>query len=372
MQSRAWDDTVSDARTGLGHDSLTIGIRSMSSTLRWGIIGTGNIARQFCEGVRQTPRGKLVAVASRSGQSAKAFAEEHGVDRGIEGYAALVSADDVDAVYIALPNSLHAEWTIRALKAGKHVLCEKPLATSAKEAERMFAAARQADRLLVEAFMYRCHPQMHKVCELVTAGAIGDLRMIQANFCYRMKSPEGNIRFDPDLGGGALMDIGCYCLDFCRWLVGQCLPGDHEPNPIDLGACAAMHPGGIDENVLFKMRFHGNILAVGQAGMGVQMNNALRLGGTEGYLTIDVPWKPPQHEAIVRVNGQAPPKMEGGGSAPGERVHRIDADHPLFGLEAEAFAAAALDGRPPFIAEAETIGNHRVMDRLKAMIRAGG
>jgi len=344
----------------------------MSGSLRWGIIGTGNIARQFCEGVRQTPRGQLAVVASRSGQSAKAFAERHGVDRGVEGYEAGVSADDVDAVYIALPNSLHAEWSIRALQAGKHVLCEKPLATSAKEAERMFDAARRAERVLVEAFMYRCHPQMGKVCELVTSGAIGEVRVIQASFCYRMKSPEGNIRFDPDLGGGALMDIGCYCLDFCRWLIGQCLPEDHEPNPIDLCASAARHPGGVDENVLFKMRFGHDILAVGQAGMGVQMNNALRIGGTEGYLTIDVPWKPPQREAVIRVDGQTPPKMEGGGSAPGEQVHRVDADYPLFGLEAEAFADAALDGKPPFITRAETIGNHRVMDRLRAMIRAGG
>ncbi|MEL7239925.1 MAG: Gfo/Idh/MocA family oxidoreductase, partial [Planctomycetota bacterium] len=183
---------------------------STVSQLAWGILGTGNIARQFCQGARDTPRARFIRVGSRSIDNARAFAETHQLDEGAAAdYDAVLADPDIDAVYISLPNALHAEWTIKALDAGKHVLCEKPLATSAAEAETMFAAALRNNRVLIEAFMYRCHPQFAAACKLISDGAIGELRTIDASFCYRMRDPAGNIRFDASLAGGALMDIGC-------------------------------------------------------------------------------------------------------------------------------------------------------------------
>lgn len=347
-------------------------LRTTVSQLAWGILGTGNIARQFCQGARDTPRARFIRVGSRSIDNARAFAENNQLDEGAAAdYDAVLADPDIDAVYISLPNALHAEWTIKALDAGKHVLCEKPLATSAAEAETMFAAALRNNRVLIEAFMYRCHPQLLTACELLTSGAIGTISSIDASFCYRMREPEGNIRFDASLGGGAMMDIGCYCIDIIRQAVAHHTTEGIEPNPFHMSAVARHHPAGVDENAAFIMQFADGIVATARVGMGVQMNNALRIGGTEGYLTIDVPWKPPQHDAIVRLNRQTPPKMEGGGSAPPEEVHKVSADYPLFGLEAEAFAATVIDGAEPFITPAETLANHRLMDRLKAMISAG-
>jgi predicted dehydrogenase len=343
----------------------------MADTLNWGILGTGNIARQFCDGVGHSPRGRLAVVGSRDGASAEAFARELGVERGVAGYDAVLDDASVDAVYVALPNAMHAEWTLKALRRGKHVLCEKPMATTAAEAERMFAAAAEADRVLIEAFMYRCHPQIARVCELISSGEIGELRAIDASFCYRMRDPEGNIRFDANLAGGAMRDIGCYCIDAIRLALAHHTDEGTEPKPFHLSAVSRMHPAGVDENAAFVMQFNSGVLATARVGMGVQMNNALRIGGTEGHLTIDVPWKPPQRGAVVRVNRQTPPKMEGGGATPAEQVHAIDADLPLFGLEAEAFAAAVLDAAEPFITPEETLANHRLMDRIQAMIQAG-
>ncbi|MEO0965507.1 MAG: Gfo/Idh/MocA family oxidoreductase [Planctomycetota bacterium] len=344
----------------------------MSDTLHWGILSTGNIARQFCEGVAGVPQNRVVAVASRREESARDFAERHAIERPHGSYEALLQDPAVDAVYVALPNAMHAEWTIKALDAGKHVLCEKPMAVSAAEAQRMFAAADRAGRVLIEAFMYRCHPQFARTCELLTSGAIGELRAIDASFCYRMRDPTGNIRFDASLAGGAMMDIGCYCLDVIRVLLAHHTTEGLEPRPFHLSAVARMHPSGVDENAAFVMQFTSGVLATARVGMSVQMNNTLRIGGTEGHVAVDVPWKPPMTGAVIRVNGQTPPKMEGGGSAPTERVLTVDAEHPLFGLEAEAFAATVLDGKEPFITPEETLANHRLMDRIQSMIRAGG
>ncbi len=153
--------------------------------LHWGIMGTGNIAHQFAEGVAHAPRSRLVAVGSRTQRNADDFASKFDVPHSHGSYASLLEDDAVDAIYVSLPNSMHCEWTIRALEAGKHVLCEKPLAANAAEAERMFAAAKQHGRILVEALMYRSHPITHEVLRKVREGAIGQLKLIRTNFCFR-------------------------------------------------------------------------------------------------------------------------------------------------------------------------------------------
>src|SRR2546430_1153111 len=204
----------------------------MATTLRWGILGTGNIATQFASGMKSAHRGRIVAVGSRARESADAFAETHGIDAKHD-YDALVKDREVDAVYLSLPNSLHHEWTMKALRAGKHVLCEKPFALNGAQSQEMFDVAQKQGRVLVEAFMYRSHPYVPAVDEAIRSGAIGRLQHIRTNFCYRTSKIAGNVRFDRALGGGALMDVGCYCINFSRHFAGA--------EPVAIQATAKFH-----------------------------------------------------------------------------------------------------------------------------------
>ncbi|MCG6958224.1 MAG: Gfo/Idh/MocA family oxidoreductase, partial [Gemmatimonadetes bacterium] len=188
--------------------------------LRWGVMSTANIGRAAVNpAIQASTNGVLTVIASRDEARARAFAERASIPRWHGSYEALVDDPEVDALYIALPNSLHREWTIRAAEAGKHVLCEKPLALDAGECREMQAAADAHGVKLMEAFMYRFHPRTGKVLEMVRSGALGDLRTLRSAFTFRLTRP-GNIRMDPDLGGGALMDVGCYCVNVSRTVVG--------------------------------------------------------------------------------------------------------------------------------------------------------
>src|SRR5262245_9159437 len=204
--------------------------------LRWGVISTGWVARTFISALRDSEDQRVVAVASRDGARAAALAAEFGVPRAYGAYAELLADPEVEAVYIGLPNSLHAEWTIAAVRAGKHVLCEKPLAVSRAEAEAMFEAARAAGVWLMEAFMYRFHPQTLRVQELITSGAIGQVRLIRAIFCFTVADPN-NVRLSAELAGGALMDVGCYPLNFARMIAGTA--------PERVAAAARWAPSGV-------------------------------------------------------------------------------------------------------------------------------
>jgi len=189
--------------------------------VRWGILSTANIGvRKVIPATQKAERCEVVAIASRDGERAARTAAELGIPRAHEGYEALLADPDVDAVYIPLPNSEHAAWTIAAARAGKHVLCEKPLAMTAAEAEEMVRACANEGVLLMEAFMYRLHPSWESVRELVASGRIGRLRAVQSWFSFFNDDP-GNIRNVPELGGGALYDIGCYCINLSRMLFGS-------------------------------------------------------------------------------------------------------------------------------------------------------
>ncbi|MFW6032568.1 MAG: Gfo/Idh/MocA family protein, partial [Phycisphaeraceae bacterium] len=243
----------------------------MTTRLHWGILGTGNIANQFAEGATHARRSKIVAVGSRTQRNASDFAERFEIAHAHGSYEALLADDGVEAVYISLPNSLHHEWTLKALAAGKHVLCEKPFASNEQQAREMFAAAERADRRLVEAFMYRSHPLTRAVIEKVRQGAIGNLKLVRTSFCYRTRHIEDNIRFDPALDGGALMDVGCYCLDFSCLLAGEA--------PESAEASAHIHPTGVDDYVAGSMKFPSGVLASFCCGMSVQTNNAAIISG---------------------------------------------------------------------------------------------
>jgi predicted dehydrogenase len=333
----------------------------MSQPLTFGILGTGNIARQFCEGLTGARRCRVVAVGSRARQTADAFARAHAIPAAHDSYQALLADPAVEAVYVALPNSLHHPWTLRALRAGKHVLCEKPFAVSAAQAAEMFAEAGRAGRVLTEAFMYRWHPQTRAVLREVRAGAVGQVRLIRTSFCYRAWTIAGNIRFSRELAGGALMDIGCYCIDFSRLVAGA------EPERV-LGV-VHLHETGVDDHAAAVLEFPGGVQASFTCGITVQADNTASICGTEGYIDVPVPWKPPPGAAGYVVKGQTPPRMDGGGQAPEPQPHATEADRPLYALEADGFARAVREGAPLAMPAADTLGTMRVMDTLRR--RAG-
>ena len=339
----------------------------MAARLRFGVLGTGNIAKQFAEGVAGSRRSEVTAVGSRAAESAAAFGAKFGIAARHGSYDALLADPNVDAIYNSLPNSLHHAWTIKALRAGKHVLCEKPLAVTAAEAEAMFDEAERAGRVLVEAFMYRAHPMMREVVAQVRRGAIGRLKLIRASFCYNTTNLDANVRFRPDLAGGALMDIGCYCVDFAGLIA--------DAEPTDVHVNAHLHAKGVDDYAAGTIAFANGVVANFACGMTVQGNNAVMICGDAGYIEVPVPWKPPVSGAKYIIKGQIPPKQDQPGStavkpaaptpSPTGEEHSVDAGMPLYGLEADAFAEAVLDGTTPWITRADSLRTARILDELR-------
>jgi predicted dehydrogenase len=335
----------------------------MPTQLRWGILGTGNIARQFAAGLNASRRGRPTAVGSRSAEAAREFARSFAISTAHAPYDKLIVDPQVDAVYISLPNSLHCQWTLAALAAGKHVLCEKPLALDSQQARRMFDAAKSSGKILMEAFMYRCHPQTLAVLEALGAGAIGQLQHIRASFCYRARRIEGNVRFVRELGGGSLMDVGCYCTSFIRLLAAA--------EPVSLQVSGRLHPAGVDDMAAGTMTFAGGIIGSFACGMSLHADNTAYLCGSDGYMEIPVPWKPPAQQAQFVITRGIPPRMDNPNATPGSPprdVHRVDAGGDLYGVEADDFAATVLDDRPPRIDRAESLGNMLVLDELRRQI----
>ncbi len=333
----------------------------MEKRLRWGILGTGNIAKQFAAGVKGARRSEVVAVGSRNAKTASEFAAAQGVGTAHASYDELLANPSVDAIYNSLPNSLHHEWTIKSLKAGKHVLCEKPMAMDLAQTQAMFDAARANQRVLMEAFMYRSHPLTHAVIDAVRAGEIGDLKLIRISFCYRTTRME-NIRFAPELGGGGLMDVGCYCINFSRLFAGA--------EPVEVHATGHMHQRGVDDVVVANMRFASGIVASFTCGMNVHADNTAYLCGTDGYIEVPIPWKPPVEKATFTIAHSTPPKMDlpTAPPKPPREMRYVNAGMELYGLEADDFAAAVLDGRPPVVSEAETVGNMKVLDEMRRQL----
>jgi predicted dehydrogenase len=248
--------------------------------VKWGIMSTAHINRLFIAGARQAADIEVIAVASRDRDSAERYAAEHGIERAHAGYDALLADPDVEAVYISLPNSMHIEWTERALRAGKHVLCEKPLSRRAADVEGAFDVAQREGRLLMEAFMYRHNPQTHRVTELAAQGAVGRLRMVRAQFSFLAADPT-NVRLSTALDGGALMDVGCYCVSGARLLAGE---------PERVSGEQALGGDGVDVAFAGTMRFADDVLAHFDAGLALADRDELEVVGEQGSLFLDDPW----------------------------------------------------------------------------------
>ena len=250
----------------------------------WGILSTAAINRLVLDGARKSDRVDVVAVASRDPTRAESYAREHGIDLAYGDYDALLGDPAVDAVYISLPNSLHVDWSIRALEAGKHVLCEKPFARHAHDAERAFDAAERTGRLLAEAFMYRHHPQTKRLRRLVDEGAIGRLRSVRAihSFDIAARSGGNDVRLSSDLDGGALMDVGCYCVNSTRLLAGE---PDRVYGEQVLGAT------GVDMDFHGTMSFPDEVVGQFVASFGLPARQELEALGTEGSMRLEAPWR---------------------------------------------------------------------------------
>jgi predicted dehydrogenase len=256
----------------------------MAKTIRWGIKGTGMIAAKVAPFIAAAKDTQVVAVGSRKLETAQAFAAKLNIPQAHGSYDALLADRDVEAIYLTLPNSLHAEWTIKAARAGKHILCEKPLAVTVAEVDAMVTAAQANGVVLMEAFMYRCHPATLRIKALVAAGEIGQVRLIRATFCYNWHAPQ-NVRYSLPLAGGALMDVGCYCLNFARYIAGA--------DPIDVKATALIGPDShVDETIACTLRFPNDVLAVLLAGMRNNTPPSAEVWGSEGQITTATPWFP--------------------------------------------------------------------------------
>ena len=248
--------------------------------IRLGIISTAHINRLLIPGAHASDKVELIAVASREKSRAEAYAREWEIERAYGSYDALLEDPDVDAVYISLPNTMHCEWSIRAVEAGKHVLCEKPLSRHTADVERAFESAERSERLLTEAFMYRHNPQTKRLVELIREGAIGELRLVRSTFSYSLYDAE-NIRLRTDVEGGSLMDVGCYCVSGSRLLAGE---------PESVFGQAYVGPSGTDWVFTGAMRFPGDVLAQFDCGTALPDRDELEAIGSEGSLFLDDPW----------------------------------------------------------------------------------
>ena len=309
--------------------------------VRWGILSTADINRKLLAGAALSADVDVVAVGSRDLGRAQAFAERHGIPQAYGSYEELLADPSVEAIYNPLPNTLHCEWSIKALEAGKHVLCEKPMSSSVAEVEEAFAAAERTGFLLSEAFMYRHHPQTKRLAELVAEGAIGDLRVIRATFSYGLFDVE-NIRLRTEVDGGALMDVGCYCISGARLLGGE---------PESVFGRAYTGPTGTDWAFTGSLRFPGDVLALFDCATCLPERDELEAIGSEGSLFLDDPWHCKNPVIELRRGGEV------------ERI-AIEPSNP-YQLELEDLGNALRNGTKPLLGRDDAVAQARVIAALR-------
>jgi predicted dehydrogenase/aryl-alcohol dehydrogenase-like predicted oxidoreductase len=347
----------------------------MHKTLGWGILGTGRIARRFAVELPASQTGRLVAAGSRTQPAADTFVKEFAGARAYGSYDELLADPDVHAIYISLPNHLHAHWAIRCAEAGKHILCEKPLTTNHPEAMTVVEAARANDVFLMEAFMYRCHPQITQLREAIGAGEIGEVRLIQAYFSYNMGGHNDDIRLQNSFAGGGIMDVGCYPISIVRLIAGAAC-GRPFANPIvesdgyrsELALKAYGHIGAesqVDEWATATLKFPGDILAEVACGLQLQTNNEVTVWGSTGHIVLRNPWLPDTD----RFQGNAGVGIvvyRDGRPEPVEMPVR--SEKPLYAVEADT-VAEYLDARQaPVMSWADSLGNMLALDAWRRQL----
>jgi predicted dehydrogenase len=316
--------------------------------MRLGLLSTADINRKVIPGAHASEKVELIAVASREQARAEAYAREWDIERAYGSYDALLADADVDAVYVPLPNTMHREWSIRSLEAGKHVICEKPFSKRAEDVEAAFDAAERTGRLLTEAFMYRHNPQTARLVELVRDGAIGDLRVVRSAFSYSLYDTD-NIRLRTDVEGGSLMDVGCYCVSGSRLLGGE---------PETVFGQATIGRSGTDWVFTGALRFPGDVHALFDCGTSLPERDELEAIGTEGSLYLDDPWH--CYEPVLELRRE------------GERVERIELE-PVdsYRLELENLADAAAGEAPLLLGREDALGQARALEALFRSAESG-
>lgn len=328
------------------------------SALRWGILSTADIARtKVIPGMRRAARADVVAIASRDSARAREVAAELSIPTAHNSYESLLADASVDAVYIPLPNHLHAEWTLRAARAGKHVLCEKPLAMTSADARRMIDGCREAGVHLMEAFMYRLHPSWVAVREMVAAGRIGQLTAVQSWFSY-YNDDATNIRNIREVGGGSLYDIGCYSVNLSRMLFAS------EPTRVQ--AAITRDPvGGTDVLTSAILEF-GDGVATFTCSTRAEDDQRVDVYGTKGRISIGIPFNiPPDRPTEVFVTAGGDPPV-----APNTETLTFPAADP-YAVEVDRFAETVLDGAALPVPPGDPIANLETMERIFAAVEAG-
>ena len=312
----------------------------VGEAVKWGFLSTANINDKLLPGAAAAPDVELVAVASRDLGRAEAYARERGIERAYGSYEDLLADPKIEAVYISLPNSMHVDWSIQALEAGKHVLCEKPLSRHPEDVERAFDAAEKAGRILMEAFMYRHNPQTKRLKELVEGGAIGRLRLVRAAFSFPLDDA-ANVRLNDELEGGGLMDVGCYCISGSRLLAG-------EPESVYGEQVAA--PSGVDELFTGTLRFAGDVLAEIDCGLVLPERDELEAIGEEGSIFLDDPWH--CRKPVIEVRRE-------------EGTERIELEpEDSYRLQLENMSASIRGHAEPLLGREDALGQARALQAL--------
>ena len=314
--------------------------------LRVGLLSTARINEKLVAGARLVDEVEVVAIGSRDLARAEEQSSALGVERALGSYEAVLEDPDVDAVYISLPNSMHTDWSIRALEAGKHVLCEKPMARSVEPVEQAFDAADAAGLVLAEAFMWRHHPQARKLVELLPR--VGELRLVRASFSFPLEGT-GNIRQSAELEGGALMDVGCYCLSGARLVAGE---------PVEVFGAQVSGAHGVDVRFTGLLRFEGDVLAEFDCGIDMANRYGLELVGSEGALFVADPWH--SREPVIELRGADDSVEE-------IRVERADP----YACELRDLAAAVAGEREPLLGRADAVGQARAIAALYRSAESG-
>ncbi len=325
--------------------------------LRWGILGAGNIAGALAQALTQTRSGTALGVASRHTGKAKAFAARFGIPRSYGCYEDMLADPDIDVVYVTTPHPMHAEWAIKCAAAGKHILCEKPMTMNWPDTMSVIAAARHHDVFLMEAFMYRCTPQTAKLVELIRSGTIGEVCMIDATFAFQGGWNPKSRLLNPKLGGGAILDVGCYTMSMARLIAGTAL-GREVAEPLQVTGGGRIGKTGVDEWAAATLKFEGDIIARLATGVQCGQDNKVIIHGRKGRIEVPAPWFCQGREAgesKIIVNG---------------KDIRIAADRGIYANEVDAVAShiAGRQGASPAMSWADSLGQAKALDAWRAAI----
>ncbi|MBX2998499.1 MAG: Gfo/Idh/MocA family oxidoreductase [Caldilineaceae bacterium] len=341
--------------------------------LKWGIMGAGGIARVFCNAARFSQTGRVVAVASQTPGKAALFASDFSLEKHYDSYEAMLADPEVEAVYVANIHPLHEEWVIKAAEAGKHILVEKPIGMNSTEAEAMIDAAHRHDVFLMEAFMYRCSPQTQTLVELVKSGVIGQVRLIRSVFSFQASFDPTRRTFSPEMGGGGILDVGCYPASMARLIAGAAA-GQPFLNPTEVKGCGVLGPSGVDHYTAATLKFENEIVAEIITGVTLRLPVEATIYGDEGMISVPNPWLPsspcrtarqplpldtsfPSTKILLHVYGKGEPE---------EIVVPVDRD--LFTYEADMVATHIAQRQAPAMSWEDTLGNMRLLDRWRQEI----